>query len=616
MVTLWSKLREAVQDALEVFGRQEHYSGIGLFVALGRKGIRGRVWLLLVLGSIVGGFVLLVAVERATLVTAVHTSIGSGFLAVWLSLIWTLAIATAAGLPPVARLVIAVFSLYYLGLPIVMTVGSGFLLLAIGAIHVFELLHPASFLRRWTGRLLWPLAIAQFPPHVPGSLALSIGLKSIIGTAIAAFPIWRQQSVPQWIRIGLLWAGLTVPYVLAWTHSHADLLRAIEQMLPALWGLSVPLWLWIGADVIQESGNFGRFLSRRLSIIREHPYVLHGMPLVLTFLGLAALPLVVYDVMPETVTRAYAPLQDAFRDWLPDAYIAVQSAVVVVILMGVLGLLMRRRMEPSAFGMRYAELAIGALAFVLMFWQNIVDALDLDFPTQWWPLVLIGVGVFWEPLKGLRELTGESEDVLEWVCVLAVLLTTLVIFQYGSDPRTLIRDTTIWSILGAAIWGLPALFFTTFGTVYGFADAAFLVRPFLVGYGVMLPLMSFVPLETRWLTPIAFGIASVIQRHTAEGVRWLRWAHMAWIGIGIVAFLAAPWIIPVPILSLMGLGLERLFSRGAIDLFSVQFFFLAVTALIGAIPVAWSTHPRYRWIGWGIGMALWTAAAALLPLLP
>jgi hypothetical protein len=277
--------------------------------------------------------------------------------------------------------VIAVYSLYYLGLPIVMTVGSGFLLLAIGAIHVFELLHPASFLRRWTGRVLWPLAIAQFPPHVPGSLALSIGLKSIIGSAIAALPIWRQQLVPPWIRFGLLWVGLTVPYVLAWTHSHADLLRAIEQMLPALWGLSVPLWLWIGADVIQESGNFGRFLSRRLSIIRKHPHVLHRMPLVLTFLGLAALPLVVYDVMPETVVRVYAPLQEVFRDWSSDAFIAVQSAVVVVILMGVLGLLIRRRMEPSAFGMRYAELAIGALAFVLMFWHNIVDALDLDIPT-------------------------------------------------------------------------------------------------------------------------------------------------------------------------------------------------------------------------------------------
>ncbi|MCS7251985.1 MAG: hypothetical protein NZ572_06100 [Thermoflexus sp.] len=608
MTGWWIEIQGALRDAARIFVYESQRSGIGLVADLLRMGMQGWGWLLLLAGMLGAGFLALLLGDSATLRAFLSQPMGAGLMALWLPFLWTLSVATASDLPLIFRLLVALYSLYYFAAPLLSVLPPGALLLPALALLLYERARPASALKRWPGRLLWAAALAQFPPHFPIPLALSIALKMAIGIVLAILPVWPRKGVPRIIRGGGLWLGLTLLYLLAWGRSSEGLIEGIRGALPGLWGWSAPLWLWLGANLVEEGGKLGRFWGQRAAILRTHPRLLSGLPFLSILVALGALPLFWTDLLwalPYPLPLAYLPFRDWMREWPADAYLGARTAVGGLLVLGLAGLWMRRRMDPLSFGVRYLSLTIGTVAFLAMFWQGFFQALDLEIPQQWWPLFLVAVAWLWEPIKGMRELTEEAEDLLEWLCAILLLLLTLMIFQFTENPEGFIREGTVWSLLGATVWGMPTLFFLVLRATLGTEEAPSAIRPFLLGYGLMLPLMSLVPLEARWLPPLAFGIGTALWPADRGASRWARWQHAAWIGLGAAAFRAVPWILPLPILPLAATGLERLFARGAIDFLGREFFLLAGGALLAAVPVAWSDHPRRRWLGWGIGVALW-----------
>lgn len=610
MSTWWLEVRQALHDAIRIFGYEAQRSGIGLLADLIRIGVRGWGWLSLLAGTLLAGFMVLMLGEPPVIQAFLNQPLGVGLLALWLSFLWTLAMAAVDDLPLVFRILAALYSLYYFAYPLLGVLPPGALLIPALTLFLYERMRPASALAQWIGRILWAAALAQFPPHFPFPLVISIALKMVIGIGLAALPGWPRRGVPRMVRGGWLWIGLTGSYLLTWGRSPAGLMEWIAGALPGLWGLSAPLWLWLGANLVEEGSKLGRFWSRRATILQTHPRLLSGLPVLGILLGLGAIPLFWADllgVLPLPLALIYLPLRHWVRGWPPDAYLGARTAVGVLILLGAAGLWMRPRMDPRAFGARYLSLTIGAVAFVVMFWQGFFEALDLDIPRQWWPLFLIAMGWFWEPLKGMRELTEEAEDLLEWLCAMILLLLTVVVFRFSIDPEGLMREGTVWSLLGAAVWGLPALFFSVLQATWGVEGEPSSIRPFLLGYGLMLPLLSLAPLDARWLSPIAFGVGTILWPATSEESRWARWTHAAWIGLGAVAFRAAPWILPLPILPLAGLGLERLFRQGALDFLGREFLLLGAGAMLAAVPIAWLDNRWKRWVGWVLGVGGWAA---------
>lgn len=222
-------IRRALADAARTFTWEPQRSGIGLAVALGRMGVRGWGWGVLLAGTLLVGFgaTLPGMPDRAR--GLLETPLGSGGLALWLPFLWTLLVATAVDLPVAFRLLIAVYSLYYFGLPLLAAPSPTILLIPALALFLYEGLWPASAMRGWPGRLLWALALAQFPPHPLRPLGLSVAAKALIGVGIAALLARIRRPLPRMARGGGLWVGLGLPFWIAWSQTPRGCARGWGQ---------------------------------------------------------------------------------------------------------------------------------------------------------------------------------------------------------------------------------------------------------------------------------------------------------------------------------------------------------------------------------------------------
>ncbi|HXF68560.1 MAG TPA: hypothetical protein VNK89_02030 [Thermoflexus sp.] len=610
----WAEAYRVLQDAVQILIYESQRSGVGLIADLLRLRGRGWGWLFLLSVGMAAGFLLPMLGVSAQIVDFLFQPLGTGVLALWVPFLWTLILATFADLPPIARFLATLYSAYYFALPPIGAAGPEIAWIPLLTLFLYERAHPKSALANWRGRILWASALAQFPPHPVRPLLLSIALKTALGVGLAAVPLWPRARIPRMIRGGFLWIGLTLPYEIAWGKDAAALFQGLQGWVAGLWGWSVPLWLWLGANLVEEGGRLGRFYGRRAEIFRRYPALLRSLPFVVLGLGVLLFLVLWSEVvsavlwehlgMPELVVP-FIPLWRMVRSWPADLYLVARAATGAMLILGIAGIWMRRRMDPARFGVQYLSLVIGTVAFLLMFGRSFFEAIDLDLPQQWWPWLMISLGWIWEPLKGIRELTEEAEDLLEAICALVLLLMTLVMAHFLLDPEGLLREGAIWPLLGAAVWGFPLLVFTALGAALGVEGTGSPIRPFMLGYTLMVPLTSLLPVDTRWLTPMAFGLGSALL--PAEGSRWARWSQRAWIGVGAVAFRVAPWIIPLPVLPMAGAGLEQLFARGSLDFLSREFFLLLGGAWLAAIPTAWWSGRVGRWGGRLLGIALWEA---------
>ncbi|WP_322802506.1 hypothetical protein [Thermoflexus sp.] len=610
------ELRQALVDAVRIFALEPQRSGVGLLADLRRMGTRGWAWILLLGGTIGLAFALPIPGVGAAARAGLERPVGTGLLALWVSFLWILLMVTAGDLPAAFRFLTMVYSLYYFGFPLLTGPSLWEVLIPVLVLFLFERTHPHSAMKGWPGRILWALALTQFPPHPIRPLPLSMALKSLIGIGIATLPLWQRLRLSRTIRGLLLALGLVGPYLIAWGASPGALGESLRGMLQAVWGLSVPIWLWLGANLVEDGARLGRFWSRRMGLLQNRPRLFGLLPFLTLAAGLLALPAFWPELWAGFLVRIpgtmavfplYRELWHRIRAWPPDAYLAARTAVGVLFLLGAAGLWMRRRMDPLAFGQRYVALAVGAVAFLFAFYQAFFGALDLDLPQQWWPLLLVILAWTWEPLKGLQEMREDAEDLLEWIVAVALLLLTIVMVQQLTDPGALIRVSAIWPLLGATVWGFPYLVFTALQTARGPEEAGEIspVRPFLLGYGLMVPLTAVLPLEDRWLPPLAFLIGSMLLP-PPEGSRVARWIHGAWIGLGAVGFRVAPWILPLPVLPLAGGWLERLYGRTPVEFLSAAYFLQAVGALLAALPFLGLHGPGWRGrIGGILGALLW-----------
>ncbi|GBD08104.1 hypothetical protein HRbin22_00336 [Candidatus Thermoflexus japonica] len=610
------ELRQAFVDAVRIFTLEPQQSGLGLLADLRRMGRRGWAWILLLGGTIGLAFALTIPGVGAAARAGLERPVGTGLLALWVAFLWVLLVVTAWDLPAAFRFLTTLYTLYYMGVPLLTGPSLGWVLIPAFALFLFERTHPRSALEGWPGRVLWAVALAQFPPHPIRPLPLSLALKSLIGVGIAVLPLWQRLRLSRSIRGLLLASGLIAPYLVVWGASPAALGEGIRGMLQAVWGLSVPVWLWLGANLVEDGARLGRFWSRRMGILQARPHLFGLLPFLTLALGVLALPAFWSELLLDSLIRApgrmimfslYQEIWHRIREWPPEAYLAARTAVGVLFILGAAGLWMRRRMDPLSFGQRYVALTVGAVAFLFAFYQAFFGALDLDLPQQWWPLLLVVLAWTWEPLKGLQELREDAEDLLEEVVAAALLLLTVVMVQQLTDPEALIRASALWPLLGAAVWGFPYLVFTALQTAHGLEEDRGIspVRPFLLGYGWMVPLTAVLPLEDRWLPPMAFLAGSMLLP-PPEGSRLARWMYGAWIGLGAVGFRVALWIVPLPVLPFAGGWLERLYSRTPVEFLSAAYFLQAAGALLAALPFLGLHGPGWRGrLGGLLGALLW-----------
>lgn len=620
-IALKAEIRGAIADAAHAFVLEEERSGLTFLVALGRMGWRGWGWLALLALAFVS--VLVATAPGWDVLTAafLETPLGSGLLALWIPLLWTLLIVTTADLAPMLRLVVTLYSLYFWALSPVAVLPPVVLLVPVIALFLHERALAASSMKSWPWRIVWALLLATFVPDPLPFFWGSLLLKAALGVGLAALPLWSRWRPPTRLRVALLWAALTAPYVLAWAVDPSALVNGMKGVLQGVWTFSVPVWLWLGADLVEESERQGWFLGRRLLVLKRYRPVMCLLPVLFLFLGGIMVVLFwaghLLGWLPVTLVELLLPLWRVVRSWPPETYLGARTSAVLLFPLGFLGVWMCRHMEPTEFAPRFVGLAVGVVVLWLAFWQAYFSAPNPILPQQWWPLLLIFVGWLWEPIKGLRELTKEVEEVLEWTCTLILTLITVVGALWIWKRDLLVNLTTIVPLMGIIVWGIPYLVARTLWAVRGEAERTLaVVKPFMAGYVAMLLLVGLVPWLGRWQPAVAFLLASALLpldgRSRAE--RWLLGAQVGW---GVVAFRVFPWIVPLPLPVPFGLvWLQRLYAYTPLPFLEPSHLVSMGVAIGAALPMALfrAENALKRWGQALAGAILWGLAEfAVMP---
>lgn len=617
---LKTEVRSAVADAARAFVLEGERSGLTLLAALARMGRRGWGWLALLALAFVSVLAMTAPGRDTLAATFLESPAGSGILALWIPLLWTLLIVTTGDLSPLLRLLVTLYSLYFWALPPLSALPPAVLLVPVTALFLYERTLKDSSMDGRPGRIVWALLLATFVPGPFPLFWVSLLLKAAIGVGLAALPLWQRWRSPAYLRAGLLWAALTGPYVLAWTTNSAALVSGIQQVLQGMWTFSVPIWLWLGADLVEESERQGWFVGRRLSVLGRYPRLFCVLPVLLLFLGgmlvvLLLRPEYLLRSLPVPVAERLIPLWRAVRAWPAETYFWASTSALLLFPLGLLGVWMCRRTEPTDFAPRFVGLVVGVGVFWLAFWQGYFGTPNTILPEQFWPLLLILVGWLWEPVKGLRELTGETQEVVEWICALVLTLVTTVGALWAWNRDLLVNLTSVAPLMGIIAWGVPYLVARALWAVRGETGRSLaVVKPFVAGYVAMLLVVGLAPWLGRRQAVVAFlvGAALLPLDGRARAEWWLQGTQIGW---GIVAFRVFPWIVPLPLpVSFTLVWLERLYAYPPLPFLESPHLVSMGIAMVAGLPMALfraKTAPK-RWGQALAGAILWGLAEFVL----
>ncbi len=594
---------------------EEQKVGIGLLHSLWLRGWRGKVAVAALLG--LWGV--------AGLEAFAPTGLGRwiALLQPWLSfnvvvgfaLLATLLVVNADWMPWWARMLLHVYVLLYFAYPLLGTVPSWLLALPVVAFYVWEMATHRPPTGPWVA---WTLALAQFPPHVPLPSAWPFAVRFLVGTLVNAVLLggigWAMRRTEsrrvRQVRYPLVAAGLIVPYIWGWVAQATTLEEQLFFSIQAMWGLTIPLWLWLGADLIGQAGRVAEFLGKRVPRLLLSAYVpflvvLLGLWLSVNFLA----SFLEIDLVAPGLLWLFAPLRVVERVLPEEGVLTLWWAGPTLIVLGGIGVWRARRVaDVELFGRRYLALIAAALLFLYMFAQEFLGAGEAEGPpTMGWPFLAVAANLLWEQTKAVRQMWEEEETV--WFSgTVALLFLAVTLALFARAPEMVDNYSTVYVILGAVTWGVPALLVAAFA---GEEDVPewLIIRSFLLGYFLVWPLAILWPTGGPWLAPLALGVGLLtLERRATEGRLTSLWPWaVGLMAAGTVAYLVAPALIMVPVLPLAAPLLARLYRLTPLPFFGYAHVMVALAGLMVTVGIVWARRwqPRRRWPAWVALLLLW-----------
>ncbi|MCS6772595.1 MAG: hypothetical protein NZ693_00570 [Thermoflexales bacterium] len=550
--------------------------------------------------------------------------LGTSLLAVWVPFLWTLVITVNDRSVTLLRILVGYYSLYHLAGPPVFGAGLplAVLLLPWAALILYERTRRSSSMTNPLWRAGWAILFAQFPPHFPSlPLWASILMKALASFAVLSLPQWDQHRFPHLVRGSVLFASLTLTYLLGLAQGSTEVGAQIVLSLRGSWQLSVPLWIWLGANLVNTGGQVGRFVGRRALVVRNviPPRFLLGLLLLAGALVLFASFVAILE--PTLLVRYYELLSWVMPS--PQARFTAIGVFAVLFLAGVSSVCLQQRMRDTTFSARYLSLLSAAVAFTVQLVQNYFGAAQSANAQLGWPAFLVALGLLQNLTPSLKALANRLARASFWVYGFLLLLLTALVIELtpsaalGAKSQTsmLLARAYLASLYGSVLWGLPALLITIVSASSISREMTSSLKPFMLGYLISW-LLAPTPLPNEWLPAFAFGSGAAALLPSASPRYWLRWRHAMWLALGAVAFRAFAWALPLPILPLAQTLLEQSYLRGSVYLFEVQGVILVSGAVVAAlIAAAWGAQPRKRWVALAAGVAAWIAYSELWKLL-
>lgn len=600
---------------------EEQKVGIGLLHSLWLQGWPGKVAVAALLGLWgVAGVQAFAPTVLSGWVVLIRPWLSFG-VAVGFSLLGTVLVVNADWMPWWARMLVQVYVLLYFVYPLLETVPPWLLALPVLAFYVWEMATHRPSVTPW---VIWTVALAQFPPHLPLPPGWPFTIRFLLGTLVNAVLLagigWAVRRVEgRWTRLlryPLMAVGLIGPYIWGWMAQPFVFEERLFVSIGALWGLSVPLWLWLGGDLVGQAGRIAEFLAKRVPRLFLSAYVPPAVLLLGTWLSIDFLVFRLVNALdvtriPPGLTLLLAPLWVVERLLAPEGVLTMWWTGPALVVLGLIGLWRARRVaDREWFGRRYVALIAAVVLFLYMFAQEFLGAREGGgLPTMGWPFLALAANLLWEQTKAVRQMWEEEEAVwFSGSVAFLFLATTLVLL--ARDPEMVAAYSTVYVIYGAVTWGVPTLL------VAALADEEvpewLIIRSFLLGYFLVWPLAILWPMGGPWLAPLALGLGVLLLERGWAGKEGLARAW-PWVVVlmtaGTVAYLVTPALIMVPVVPLAGRLLARLnrFFLGSLPAFSPAHVMVTLAGLAVAGGMAWSRHwrPRWRWSTWVVMWLLW-----------
>ncbi|MDR7430964.1 MAG: hypothetical protein QN133_00210 [Armatimonadota bacterium] len=501
---------------------------------------------------------------------------------------------------PSVRFVAGLYGLWYLLLPPVLALPRWVALLPAWALYAVEAARLAADRSPPFWLIPWALLLGRLSPPLTRQVWASVTAWALLYATVGIL-LFRTVRRPLPERTVLFWSMAGV-YAWGILQSPGRFGEALHMGYSALFTFLGLFWMWLAADLVDDASELAERAVGRLRRLLGGRWGRYGVSGALALVGgtsllAALLPRVVLEALPLPVLRLVARfLQSAWTEGL-----AVCGALMVFT--GAATWLRGTRDPADAA----ADGLASGVVLVLVYWagtQAWAGLSEVEEPSGWWPLVLASAPVlleeFKQTAKGVREGPAAAALMVVAVALLGIAATA---FQFVSDPREAVRDTTLYPFLGMVLWGLPHLLVRL---VAGWNTQVQSVRLFLVGYFSALPaalvfpdLRSGAPALAVLLWPLALRVSG---RPRGDSLG-LRAASGILLASGTLAFFYEPLPVPVPFAPWTDALIRRLGAVQATEWLSwAQLVAWLGAALAGA---AFAVLGRAGWAGAALLWALW-----------
>jgi|GEM_PF-1133174 hypothetical protein len=547
---------------LQVKGKdlQAALSGVFALLRLGPWGVGG--FGLLVCG--LGGFGAVVFAGEAERAGMLRGAAAQGLLGTVAAFAFALLNGQARPAHPALRFAVALYTLWYLLLPPVLTLPRMVALVPAFSLYALEVLRLRADRTSPLWLLPWAVLLGRLSPGLVRPLWASVGLWAVVyaGAGLALFRRPPPFLLPE---RAVLFAGMLVAYGAGIVRDPARFGEALQMGYSALFMFLGLFWMWLAADLVDDASELAERVVGwfRKALVRGR--VPHGVAFVLVGAGLVGLllslvPAAVLDPLPLSLLQVVGKfLRDAWTDGL-----VVCGAVLVLVGLAT-GWRVLRGHDPADAA---ADGLASGVVLALVYWggaQAWSGLSEVEAPSGWWPLLLASAPVLVEEVKQASKGVHAGSGALA-VAAVALLGLATTAFRFAADPHSAVRTTTLYPFLGMVLWGLPHLLARL---VSGWRTEVPSVRLFFTGYFSALPAALLVPNLREGSPALAVPLWPVALRAAGlslQGPWSVRAAALLLVSSGTLAFYYAPLFLPVPFAPWTEILLQRLGQVQATDL--------------------------------------------------
>ncbi len=572
----WQQQLRAADDWLEAIGfplRIADLRTLGRSVALlTRLGLWGKLALILSVGTLVS-FIVMIPLEADEQQHVLNSPAATLVLAIISAFCFAIVASSTSVLPAGARFFIAAYLVWYLLLSPFLVLPRTLALLPVWVLFIIEMQRQP----RWYWVVAWSLLLGRLSWQVISPLVLSVALWAswyfLIGVVLAKVNTLLKKVDSR----TLLFASLCIVYGAAWANNFETLSETVRTGVNALGDFLGIFWIWLAVDSVDDATRAAYHVAQRFERWILAKGGLHGIGLILMFVACG--------------TLAFATAQPTAVRWREGA----------VLCSGLLALVGGRTFwRASRFDGDFRDITYDAVVATIVIglvygagaalWESSQTTHTLSA----WQVLFAAAPLLAEELKITAG--GLQRSALQLtIAALGVLGLAATVVQFATRSSAPVEATITAPLVGLVLIGVPYL---AVRILVGWEVRLAPARLFLAGYSAAYPAVLIGPAVSSGSPAVAVILWAIV-------LRWSQWqvpptirerfAALAIVAGGTLAFYFVPLVIPIPFLPWAGEILDRLNAAQAPALLSatqITIWFAMLTAA-GVIsrwycsPLAW-----------------------------